>query len=134
MTLESIVVKELLKDIERSNTPRQDFDLQALVDNKISVYGASGSGLRRAVQKKFDQVRRKPRNSYSKLLDRFQIPRGRAFERELRVHREKNGDDDDDDDDEESEDESEGLLLFRLPPKSNIHDVQAFFHHFSGWE
>jgi hypothetical protein len=108
MTVVSFVVKELLKDIERSNTPRQDFDLRKLVNNKVSVYGASGSDLRRAVQKKFDQVRRKPPKSYSKLLDSFQIPRGTAFERELRVHREKNGGGNDDDESEdESEDDSE---------------------------
>ena len=73
MKLDNLLVKNLLQDIEKSGKTRKDFSLPALVNTNPNLYGGPGSELRRAVQKKFDQVQRKKPKNYRKLLDQVRI-------------------------------------------------------------
>jgi hypothetical protein len=66
-TLEDWIVFNLLVAAEDSSTPRDDFDLQQLCDEKPDIFGKKGEGpegRRRLVQKKWERTKRRTIASY----------------------------------------------------------------------
>lgn len=98
MKLDSLLVKNLCQDIEASNSTRSAFDLKNLVSSRSHTYGEEGSEKRRAVQKKFDQLRRKTPDSYQRFLDKLSVAAGEGLQRELRIDPEESSEDEDDED------------------------------------
>ena len=84
MKVSDLVTKQLLHDIESEGASRKDFCLPRLVTAKSNIYGEKGSELRRAVQKKFDSLKRKTPLSYKSLLDKFDVDPSDSLKRELR--------------------------------------------------
>jgi hypothetical protein len=66
-TLEDWIVFNLLVEAENSSTPRDDFNLQQLCDEKPDIFGKKGEGpegRRRLVQKKWERTKRRTIASY----------------------------------------------------------------------
>jgi hypothetical protein len=85
MSLDALLVKNLVQDIEASGKTRKEFNLPQLVEAKRHTYGEAGTTKRRAVQKKFDQIVRKSPKVYQKFLDKLQVNSGEGLKRELRA-------------------------------------------------
>ena len=83
-TMDPLLTKELLQDIEKANKTRCKFDLLGLCNKKDSIYGAEASSKRRSIQKKFDLLKRKTPENYLKYLDKFEVSPSAALLRELR--------------------------------------------------
>ena len=81
--LDLFLIKNLAEDIEASNVTRNQFDLGQLVSRKPFLYGAPGSEKRRAVQKKFAELKRKTPGDYFKFLGKVAVLPGQALKREL---------------------------------------------------
>ena len=84
MKLDLCLVKNLVQDIEGTDRTRKSFNLPKLVAEKAHTYGAEGSEKRRAVQKKFDQLKRKSPQEYRRFLDRLEVTPGEGLQREIR--------------------------------------------------
>jgi len=84
MKLDLCLVKNLVQDIEGTDHTRKSFNLPKLVAEKAHTYGAEGSEKRRAVQKKFDQLKRKSPQEYRRFLDRLEVTPGEGLQREIR--------------------------------------------------
>jgi len=87
MKLEAWLIKNLVQDIEQSGKTRSSFNLLALCDDKVSIYGDKATEKRRAVQLKFSQLLLKNPLSYRKFLDRFKVKPGPGLLREVREHK-----------------------------------------------
>ena len=77
--------KQLAQDIELSGKTRDEFNLAVVADAKAAVYGKAGSAERRAVQQKFDQLKRKDPKAYQRYLDKIGVEHGEGVKRELRL-------------------------------------------------
>jgi hypothetical protein len=82
--MEEWKVKQLCDDIELSGRPRDEINLASLCNKHPNIYGEKASDLRRAVQKKFDLLKRKTIQQYAHFLDSIEVSRGPTTSRELR--------------------------------------------------
>jgi hypothetical protein len=81
--LDNELIKALLEEIEASGVSRSEFDLRQLVNRKSFTYGEAGSEKRRALQKKFTEIKRKSSHQYLKFLAKFGVTPGEALKREI---------------------------------------------------
>jgi hypothetical protein len=77
-------VKQLCDDIKRSCRPRNEINLASICNKHPNIYGDPASDERRAVQRKFDLLKRKTIQQYAHFLDKLELPHGAATLRELR--------------------------------------------------
>jgi hypothetical protein len=87
--MDSVLIKELLQDIERSNQLRKRFDLSRCCREKAHIYGDAGSLVRRSIQKKFNYIKNRQVPDYIKYLDKFEVAPGEGILRELRELKEE---------------------------------------------
>ena len=73
----------LLKDIEDSNTPRQQIDLTAICNAREDAFGARGSTTRRQVQLRWQKLKNRGIKSYVRLLEQYGVKPGLATQVEL---------------------------------------------------
>jgi hypothetical protein len=82
--MEDWKVKQLCDNIEKSCRPRDEINLATFCNKHPNIYGNKASDLRRAVQKKFDLIKRKTIQQYAHFLDSLEVSHGTATSRELR--------------------------------------------------
>jgi hypothetical protein len=78
-------VKQLCDDIEKTCRSRDEINLVvSLCNQHPNLYGEKAYDKRRAVQKKFDLLKRKTIEQYAQFLDKLEVSHGAATLRELR--------------------------------------------------
>jgi hypothetical protein len=103
--LDRELIRALLQEVEASKVSRKEFDLNQLVSNKSYTFGDAGSEKRRAVQKKFCDIKRKTAHQYFKCLGKFRVAPGEAIKRELIEHE---GEEEDSYEEEAEDDQGKG--------------------------
>ena len=75
-TLTKKLKRALIEDIEEIGLPLKDISLVQLCDKKSHIYGGPSTETRRAIQKFFQKLKKRPIKSYHKLLVDFEVTPG----------------------------------------------------------
>ena len=81
--IDSLLLGQLLKDIEESGKTRDEVNLLAVCNRKEVFYGKPGSTKRRALQRKFDDLKRRSARSYKNyIVEEYNVTPGAGLLKE----------------------------------------------------
>jgi hypothetical protein len=119
--------KQLLQDIELTNTTRSNLDFLSLCNDNTLVYGKRGSETRRLFQQYFKRLKKRTPQAYNNCLFTKGVQPGPASSREFRdtlkakkmaanKNKKKNKMDEDDEDDLSTTSSEGSITSYRKPP------------------